>query len=98
MILAPVITLVIGWLTGKLGTGKREITALKKGLQSLLRDKLLENYEKCEAKGYAKTRERDSWVNMYDQYHNLGANGVMDDIRDKFLDLPILKRRINHGF
>jgi len=26
--------------------------------------------------------------NVYIQYHNLGANGVMDDLRNKFLALP----------
>lgn len=92
LILAPLITLIIGWMAGKLGTGKKEVTALKRGLQSLLRDKLLENYDKYEAKGYAKTTERDSWINMYNQYHNLGANGVMDDIKEKFLDLPTSKK------
>lgn len=26
--------------------------------------------------------------NVYIQYHNLGQNGVMDDLRKKFLELP----------
>ena len=30
---------------------------------------------------------------MYKQYHNLGANGVMDDIRAKFLELPTEPKR-----
>jgi hypothetical protein len=25
---------------------------------------------------------------LYDSYHNLGKNGVMDSLRDKFLALP----------
>ena len=25
---------------------------------------------------------------MYNQYHSLGANGVMDDIKEKFESLP----------
>ena len=31
--------------------------------------------------------------NMYLQYHALGGNGVMDDIRQKFFALPLRKNR-----
>lgn len=33
--------------------------------------------------------ERDDFENCWVQYHALGANGVMDDIHQKFLALPI---------
>ena len=56
--------------------------AIKEGLQAILRDRLLQAYKYYEEKGYQ-------------QYHTLGANGVMDDIRGKFLALPT--RRPNNG-
>ena len=34
----------------------------------------------------------DNFENMYKQYHNLGVNGVMDDLYDKFMNLPLEKR------
>lgn len=62
--------------------------AIKEGLQAILRDRLLQSYKDYEAKGYAEADDRDNWENMYQQYHTLGANGVMDDIRSKFFQLP----------
>lgn len=91
-ILTPVIGLVIGWLAGRLNNGQVEIKALKKGLQALLRDRLLQSYKHHEAKGYATVEDRENWINMYNQYHDLGVNGVMDDIKEKFLDLPTSKQ------
>ena len=32
---------------------------------------------------------RDDLEKMYQAYHKLGANGVMDNMRKQFLDLPI---------
>lgn len=62
--------------------------AVKAGLQAVLRDRLQQAYKHYEAKGYAEPDDRDNFENMYQQYHTLGANGVMDDIRTKFFQLP----------
>ena len=62
--------------------------AIKNGLKAILRDRLLQAYKHYYDKGYADVDDRSNWENMYQQYHTLGANGVMDDIRSKFLQLP----------
>lgn len=62
--------------------------ALKLGIQALLRDRLLQGYRYYRDKGYATYEDRMNWENLYKQYHSLGENGVMDDIRNKFLALP----------
>lgn len=92
VITTPVIGLIIGWLAARVGTGKKEIRALKKGMQALLRDRLLQSYRYYVEKGYATAEERDNWENMYRQYHALGENGVMDNLREKLLDLPTVKK------
>ena len=61
---------------------------LKEGMQALLRDRLYELFGKCVRKKYATIEERTNFVNMYTRYHNLGQNGVMDDIYHKFMKLP----------
>lgn len=63
--------------------------AMKLGLQAILRDRLLQSYRYFSQKGYAGPDDRTNFMNMYKQYHSLGANGVMDDIHDKFLALPL---------
>lgn len=65
-----------------------QIKAIKLGLQSLLRSQLLSDWNKWSDKGYAPIYARENFQNCWKQYHALGANGVMDDIHEKFFDLP----------
>ena len=65
--------------------------AIKRGVQALLRDRLLQGYRYFRQQGYADENERANLENVYVQYHALGANGVMDDLRAKFLSLPLTK-------
>lgn len=62
--------------------------ALKKGVQALLRSQMIADYNKYAEKGYAPIYARESFENCWKQYHSLGANGVMDDMHKKFLELP----------
>ena len=66
----------------------KSLEAIKKGTQASLRNSLVQLWEKYNEMGYAPIWVRSDFENMYTQYHNLGANGVIDDIRDKFLALP----------
>lgn len=66
--------------------------AVQKGVQALLRDRLYDKYEYYSEKGYAPIRARENFENMWIQYHNLGKNGVMDDIHMKFMELPTEKK------
>lgn len=62
--------------------------ALEKGVQALLRDRLICRYDEFKKVGAAPIHVKESFENMYQQYHALGANGVMDSIRDEFQKLP----------
>ena len=67
---------------------KAELAALKLGVQALLRAQLINDYNKWTEKKYAPIYARQNFENCWTQYHALGANGVMDDIHAKFLELP----------
>jgi len=67
---------------------KEELAAIKLGLQALLRAQLIDDYNKWSERGYAPIYARQNFENCWAQYHALGANGVMDDIHAKFLELP----------
>lgn len=69
---------------------------IKKGLQSELRVELRERYDYWIKKGYAPSTVRADIESVYQSYHNLGENGVMDDLHNKFLALPI-EKKINKG-
>ena len=65
-----------------------QIGAVKRGLQALLRAQLIEDYNKWSEKGYAPIYARQNFQNCWEQYHALGANGVMDNIHNLFFELP----------
>ena len=75
----------------KINTIEKDITVLKEGTQASLRNGLYRIYNECVDKGYADIDERENFINMYEKYHNLCVNGVMDDIKQKFLSLPTFK-------
>ena len=75
------------WRKIKLNEKKTESVQL--GVQALLRDRLYSTYLHYQEKGFAPIYARENFENMYNQYHVLGANGVMDDIYRKFMNLPL---------
>lgn len=79
---------VCRYLLKRIKANDRKTEAVKLGVQALLRDRLYDKYEKYSELGYAPIRARENFENMWEQYHNLGKNGVMDDIHIKFMKLP----------
>lgn len=67
---------------------KMDLVLCKLGLQSVIKNNLKTGYEKWINKRYAPSDAKDDLERMYQVYHKLGANGVMDSLREKFLDLP----------
>lgn len=72
---------------------RNQVRGVRLGVQALLRAQLIADWNRYSEKGYAPIYARENFENVYQQYHNLGANGVMDDIRNKFLALPTDKPR-----
>lgn len=65
-----------------------EMHAVKLGIQALLRAQMISDYNHYMEKGYAPIYARENFENCWKQYHSMGKNGVMDDIHDRFMDLP----------
>ena len=83
-----ILTTVAGYFYKRIKANDRKTEAVQRGIQALLRDRLYDKYEHYCDKGYAPIRARENFENMWTQYHNLGQNGVMDDIHVKFMQLP----------
>ena len=73
----------------KIKANEKKTESVQLGVQALLRDRLYSTYMRYSEKGYASIYARENFENMYNQYHILGANGVMDDIYRKFMALPL---------
>lgn len=67
---------------------KEDLQLCKLGLQAVIKNTLKTRYEKWIEEGYAPLDAKDDLERMYQVYHKLGANGVMDSLRKKFLALP----------
>lgn len=61
---------------------------LKKGIQALLKNDLKVRYDFWLDQSYAPEDAREDLEAEYQIYHSLGKNGVMDDRRKRFLNLP----------
>ena len=83
-----ILSMAVAALIRRIKREREHDVATEKGLQALLRDRLIYQYEKYTGKGYAPIYAKENFENLYQQYHALGANGVMDDIRDQFRKLP----------
>lgn len=62
--------------------------AVELGVQALLRDHMLNNYNKYIELGFAPLFAKENFENMYQQYHGLGGNGVMTQLHSEFMELP----------
>lgn len=60
----------------------------KDGLQAILQELLYQLARECFKKGYKTLEEGINFKHMYNSYHTLGANGVMDNVKEKFDALP----------
>lgn len=65
-----------------------QIKGVRLGVQALLRAQMISDYNKYHDLGYAPIYARENFENCWKQYHSLGVNGVMDDLHNKFLELP----------
>lgn len=75
-------------LAAALKYAMNQIKGVRLGVQALLRAQMIDDYNKWEDRGYAPIYARQNFENCWMQYHALGANGVMDDLHEKFLTLP----------
>ena len=89
-----IILAIFGWLFKKVDTKTKTVSseneAIKRGVQALLRDRLYAIYRECKKQGGASRFDRENFNNIYQQYHQLGANGVMDDIRKKLFAMEVV--------
>lgn len=67
----------------------KEYSAVKYGTQAMLRDRIIQSYNYLTQRGYATIDDRDNLFNMYEHYHNLGENGVIDGLMDEICNLPV---------
>ena len=57
-------------------------------IRSMLRQNIIDAYNRLTTRGYAKVFEKDNVKDMYDSYHDLGGNGTITHLVNEIMDLP----------
>lgn len=102
-IISYIATHWIEWLfaiiTAIVGLGYRRVSqrlleerernkAIAIGVQSLLRENIVRNYNKYHDKGYCPIYAKESVKRLYEAYHELGGNDVATSLYQKILQMP----------
>ena len=95
-------TLCLGALTAawravasKLKVEMAKNEAIADGVQSLLRESIVTNYNRYNDKGYCPIYAKESVKKVYHAYSNLGGNDVATDLYKKLLEMPT--EEVNNG-
>jgi hypothetical protein len=67
--------------------------AIAEGVQSLLRESIVTNYNRYSERGYCPIYAKESLKKVYSAYHNLGGNDVATELYNKVLKMPELKEQ-----
>lgn len=62
--------------------------AIAQGVQSLLRESIVGNYNKYSDKGFCPIYAKESIKKVYAAYHGLGGNDVATELYNKILRMP----------
>ena len=89
LLVSRVISKKLNTADAKAEQAKRETAAIAEGVKALLRDRLLQGYKHYIEKGWADMDDRSNLDNVWRQYHALGGNGDMNDLRNTFRHLPM---------
>ncbi len=68
---------------------QRNLTIIGKGLQRLQRFRLQENLKNALKQGYTNQHEIEELSRLYESYIELGGNGAIKVLFERFLDLEI---------
>lgn len=94
-----VVSIIVWALTGVLGAiasyfgirykkVAKENSAMKNGMQSLLRSDIIKSHDKYTERGYAPIYAKESLTKSYEAYHALGGNGVVTKLYNDVMVLP----------
>jgi hypothetical protein len=82
-------TIESGRINEELSDIKKTLKFLTSGEQAILRDRIIHAYNHYyKEKKFMPIYARESLDHMYQEYHNLGGNGVVEDLIKKLYQLP----------
>lgn len=65
--------------------------AMREGMQAMLRDHIIQTASKSMKQGYAQVYMVENMTHMFASYVDLGGNGAVHYIFEKFMNLPVVR-------
>lgn len=72
----------------RLSAEQEKNTAIAEGVQSLLRESIVQNYNKYQEREFCPIYAKESIKRVYEAYHNLGGNDVATKLYNTLLAMP----------
>lgn len=82
------VTGLFSLVSGKFMLECKKQRALRDGVKAILRSDLIQLCNHYEEKGWAPFYAVENITNMYNAYHDLGGNGAITQMYERFLALP----------
>lgn len=86
--LSGILGILLKRLWNMIKSDRAENEAVREGMQALLRDRIIESYNKYSEKGYCPIYAKENVKHMYEPYHALGGNDVATELVDKLMKMP----------
>lgn len=82
--------LTAAWRTvsARLKVERERTEAIAEGVQSLLRESIVTNYNRYSDRGFCPIYAKESLKKVYHAYHDLGGNDVATELYKKVLAMP----------
>lgn len=80
---------ILGYLAKKIKKLHNREKAVESGVQALLRNELIRRYREYESKGEITILDKENVEHMFNEYKNLGGNGIVAQMYEEILNLPI---------
>lgn len=83
----PTVFAMVAALARRTKKYSEQIKTLMNAQQAQMRSQLLKDYYKYVERKFIYEAELEDWINQYNAYHSLGANGIMDKRKETLMNL-----------
>ncbi len=81
----------IGYIVHRLGRYYKTIETSVTGVRVLLKTRIIEEYNRVKQARQISMYQRQTILDLYQEYKKLGGNGLIDDIMEQIDSIPISK-------
>lgn len=88
-VLFGILISVVTYILRKIVEYKKILSSTTKGVKVLLKTKIIEHYNLYRSRGQITIYEKQLINDLYDEYKNLGGNGIISSLKQDIDDLPL---------